>query len=479
MENSTQNYYKKFLLIAVGFTVFKIIGVYFSQLPLWADEAQYWVWSRNLDFGYYSKPPLIAWVIALFTKLFGNSEFALRLPASLIHFATAIIVFKIALKLFNSKTAIYAGLTFLFSSGVSFSSHFFSTDALLILFWALAMFFSVKALAKNKLKHWLLVGVSVGLGMLSKYTILLFYPSLFLFLICSKEHRSKLLQIGFWASGIIAVLVFMPNILWNLQNNSVSLHHTQDNVFTGGIALYPKDLLEFFGAQFIVFGIISFGLYSVFLVKNIRKIFSLEAPQKLLLFLSLPILFAGLTIALISGAQAHWIAPLYIFASIQIAHYFNNNSWLKTSNLVNLIISIVFFIFCMNANIIQNNFHIKFLNRLNNWSNLDTPIKQALADKQNTIVLVDERKSAATMLYYLKDENGNLPQIFKWNENKATEDYFDMKFDMASQIGKNAIFVTRADDSSVKNFFSKSVQIKNDNLPEKFSMYYLEGFKGY
>jgi 4-amino-4-deoxy-L-arabinose transferase-like glycosyltransferase len=486
-QTTKQNHYKNFLKIAFAFTAIKILAIYFSQLPLWADEAQYWVWSKNLDFGYYSKPPLIAWVISLFTNIFGNSEFAVRLPSSLIHFATAIVVFKIAEKLFSNyqnseRVPFYSGLIFLFSSGVTFSSHFFSTDSLLIFFWALATLYVVKALAKNKLKHWLIVGFAVGFGLLSKYTVVLFYPSLFLFLLLSKPHQKLLVQKNFWLSGVVALAIFAPNIIWNFNNGLVSLHHTEDNVLTGGVSLYPRKLVEFFGAQFLVFGVLTFLLYLIYLAKNSLKIFTIDYSQKILLFLSLPLLLTGLAISLISGAQAHWIAPLYIFASIQIAYFFsvnNNVKFLKTANYFNFAIAILFLVFVTRAENLQLNYHIKFLTRLNIWNDIAMPAKQELAKNPNAVILVDERKSAATLLYNLKDENGNLPQVYKWNEDAVAQDYFDMKFNFSSQKNKDAILVTRGNDLQLQEYFDSSIKIENTDLPKGFSMFYLKNFKGY
>jgi 4-amino-4-deoxy-L-arabinose transferase-like glycosyltransferase len=67
------------------------IGLIFTTyIELYPDEAQYWLWSRKLDFGYYSKPPMIAWVIHLTTALGGNSEPFVRLLAPILHLGSAL-----------------------------------------------------------------------------------------------------------------------------------------------------------------------------------------------------------------------------------------------------------------------------------------------------------------------------------------------------------------------------------------------------
>ena len=60
-----------FLCVVV--LLIKIIAIYITEFDLFGDEAQYWIWSQNPYFGYYSKPPLLAWLIALVCFFFGNN----------------------------------------------------------------------------------------------------------------------------------------------------------------------------------------------------------------------------------------------------------------------------------------------------------------------------------------------------------------------------------------------------------------------
>ena len=73
-------------IILVIITLIRIYSLFISPIELSVDEAQYWHWSQNLDYGYFTKPPLIAWVIALSTNIFGNEEWAVRLFSPIIHF---------------------------------------------------------------------------------------------------------------------------------------------------------------------------------------------------------------------------------------------------------------------------------------------------------------------------------------------------------------------------------------------------------
>ena len=78
-------------LLAV-LTVIRLIGLKFSVVDLFFDEAQYWAWSRELAFGYFTKPPLLAWIIAMAEPLCGSSEACVRAPAPLLYFGTCLLV---------------------------------------------------------------------------------------------------------------------------------------------------------------------------------------------------------------------------------------------------------------------------------------------------------------------------------------------------------------------------------------------------
>ena len=73
------------LLLAI--LAVRIIALAVSHAELFFDEAQYWAWGQEPAFGYYTKPPLIAWIIGATTSLCGDAPFCVRLPSPLMHFA--------------------------------------------------------------------------------------------------------------------------------------------------------------------------------------------------------------------------------------------------------------------------------------------------------------------------------------------------------------------------------------------------------
>src|SRR5688500_9583488 len=95
------------LLLAV-----RLVALRYNATDLFFDEAQYWSWSLEPAFGYYSKPPLIAWIIGAATAVCGTSEFCIRLPAPLFHTATALVIYAIGWRLYGQSAGVWSALAF-------------------------------------------------------------------------------------------------------------------------------------------------------------------------------------------------------------------------------------------------------------------------------------------------------------------------------------------------------------------------------
>ena len=133
----------KFLLIILilSSALFRIYYIEWGPLDLAPDEAQYWEWSRRLDLSYYSKGPAIAYIIAFFTGIFGNSELGIRIGAIIISSLLTLLAYMFTNRFFNNeRTAFFAALipnlTPLFAAG----SILMTTDSPLLLFWGLTIY---------------------------------------------------------------------------------------------------------------------------------------------------------------------------------------------------------------------------------------------------------------------------------------------------------------------------------------------------
>jgi len=149
----------------LAITGLRLLWLVLQPADLYPDEAQYWFWAQHLALGYYSKPPLVAWLIALTTGLFGESEFAIRLAAPLLHAGTAIFVYAIAARLYDRRVGLWSALAYASLPGASVSGFIISTDAPLVLFWATALYAFIRAREGGGTGWWVAVGLVCGLGL--------------------------------------------------------------------------------------------------------------------------------------------------------------------------------------------------------------------------------------------------------------------------------------------------------------------------
>ncbi len=232
-------------------------AIYNIRLPLHPDEAYYWLWSRHLDLSYYDHPPLIAYLIKLFT-LFKTNECTVRLAAVFCMGIATMYTYLLAKKIFDEKTALYAVLILLSLPATNMGFTIVTPDAPLMLFWAVSMYYTYLALTEDSISYYLLAGISMGLLLLSKYTSVLFLGSLIFFLLF--KMPKKLLEWKAWFAVAIAIMIFLPVIWWNYQHNWISFsfqyHHGTSDAFRPRIDTF----FAFLGGQFLVLGILFFPL---------------------------------------------------------------------------------------------------------------------------------------------------------------------------------------------------------------------------
>ena len=133
MKNIMNN---RLLFTAIFFLILlKVFAINFTNFDLFGDEAQYWLWSKDIDFGYFSKPPFLSWIIRVYTEILGSSFVSLKVLPSFVYLLIAWSIYNLFLNSgLNKKDSLAGCLIFLFIPAVSFSSFIISTDLFLLLF---------------------------------------------------------------------------------------------------------------------------------------------------------------------------------------------------------------------------------------------------------------------------------------------------------------------------------------------------------
>lgn len=203
-------------------------------LDLAPDEAHYWDWSRNLDWSYYSKGPLVAWLIRVSCELtgdwsrnlVGNEMLSVRLPAVLCGSLLLVSLYVLTVQVTRREGLAFAVVAFgLTLPIVAAGSTLMTIDAPYTCCWGWALVFGYHAVFRGAVWAWLAAGLVVGLGILAKYTMVLWVPSLLLFVFSSAEHRGLLRRLGPWLMVAVAGLCCLPILWWNVQNDWVTLRH--------------------------------------------------------------------------------------------------------------------------------------------------------------------------------------------------------------------------------------------------------------
>ena len=262
---SDKSYLTKLIYVILVVTSVRIIALISSELNFHGDEAQYWTWSQELDWGYYTKPPMIAWIIYSTTSILGDAEWAARISSPILHAGTSFFCALTAHKLYGRNAAFWAGVTFLTLPAVSFSSCIISTDVPLLFFWSVSLYLLVRNINGKSLSWSLLLGLALGFGLLSKYAMAYFFICVLLSCIFFKDYRWVLKTWNGLVSIGTAGLILIPNIIWNIDRQWVTVTHVGDNVNLKAQLFNFQNLGSFVGEQFGVFGPILF-LTLIFLV---------------------------------------------------------------------------------------------------------------------------------------------------------------------------------------------------------------------
>ena len=260
---------QKLALVLLALTAAHVLYVVAGPLDLSGDEAQYWTWSRHLDIGYHSKPPLIAYVIRGSCAIFGDTPLGVRFPAMLFADATAIVAFWMTRRL---APVLLLGAMPLFMAGTILMT----TDVLLIFFWTLATAFA----ARDRMVP---AGFAMGFGVLSKYAMLL-WPLGLLFTPMRKRA---------WIPVAIALPFLIPMLVWNAQQGWVTVAN-----IAGDLGQHSRwSFFEFIGGQVLAVGPV---------------VLAMRGRDRFLLAMSLPYLAIVTLLALHTKIEVNWTAPGWV-----------------------------------------------------------------------------------------------------------------------------------------------------------------------
>lgn len=486
------------ILFLAVITILRII--YSGLINLVPDEAYYWEWSRYPALSYYDHPPIVSYLIRLTTGLLGVNEMGVKFGSILLALGSSILIYLLVRDIFKSE------ISALFSIILTNSILLYSIGAIVItpdspqgFFWILAIYFLMKIFMENRDKLWYLAGVSLGLGILSKYTAILIVPCIFIYLIFSDKNRYWLFKIKPYISLIIAAIIFSPVLIWNSENNWISLKFQLKHglsikqeagfVTTGDFLLSQIGLLTPLVFILIIIGFILLG-YRGFIKKDDCYLY--------LFSVSFPVFIFFIFASYISKMEGNWAAVGYIGAVIGIAGIFGEIA-IKDKNIFRLFIFVL-----LSAIIITALVHLQALypivpvpkdldrtNELYGWKELGKEVLQLVndMDNKNRIFIMGKSHQISSELSFYT--GGKIPVFPERLINKGSRlSQYDFWYDVNKFIHWNSIYVTDKEDnikSEIEPYFSKIERIKpfsiirNDKEIKVFYLYkcydYTQGVK--
>ncbi|MCA8933032.1 MAG: glycosyltransferase family 39 protein, partial [Rhodospirillaceae bacterium] len=318
-------------LLVVGLlTAWRLATLAAGWVPLYADEMQYWTWSRDLAVGYDTKPPMIAWLIRLTTAVAGDGSFGIRLSTPLVHATTALVLFWVGRTLVSPRVGALSAICYVALPGISVSALVVSVDPALLMFWAFGLAAVIKAEGGGRptahpVLWWALAGAFTGCALLTKYAAVAFPVSLLLYLLLARRLR-VFASAGPYAYAAALLAVFSPNLVWNFATGFVAVDHViQDGEYDTASLFNPGEMLEFLGGQFGVFGPVTFGALLYAIARWQR---SCQVPGvRLLLCFAVPLLGFMTVQGLLSQANANWAAAAYVSATVAVVALMDVPRW--------------------------------------------------------------------------------------------------------------------------------------------------------
>jgi hypothetical protein len=441
-KEDAKNWYLVLLvLLLLGISLIRIYNLATNAIDLSGDEAHYWEWSRRLDLCYYSKPPGVAHLIRLGTSVLGDTVLGVRICAIIFSFLSSLLLFKIGTQLYDKDVGFVCAILFQVVPIFAAYGVGMTPDSPLIFFWILSLLLFHKALATSSPSTWLLLSVSLGLGLLSKYAIIFFYPPAFVLLGLFKENRKHLHTPWPYIAFLSSLLFFLPVIIWNMKHNWVMFRHDIGHTkLTQGFTISFDSFANFVGSQV---GVIT----PILLVLIVYAVIKQRKQDPFCFWFCIPILIGFLLKSLQGKVQANWSLMAYItglisFSAFLVHNYTKFGRFMKTIIIVGLIIPLVGTIFLHCPQLVHQ---LDFppdknpLKKLLGWKELGREItKLSVEIEKPYFIFSDHYMTASELAFYVEGH----PTTYCANLGRRMNQY-DIWPGFNDLIHYNAIYVTK------------------------------------
>jgi membrane-associated phospholipid phosphatase len=459
-----------FLLILC---IFRIYFIRYGPFDLSPEEAHYWEWSRRLGLIYYSKGPMIAYLIAAGTAIFGVNVFGVRVFAVAFSLLGSLTLYKLGKEMFDERVGASSAILFQLIPLYSVFGVIFTVDSAFTFFWILALYLFWRAVGGQEAggsvgqhhralkpsdyrQYWILLGITVGLGLLTEYTMAFFYICSLLLLLSSSGGRRILKTPIPYISLIVSLAVFAPVIVWNASHGWVTVRHALGQMhIEEGMKVSAGSFFDFVGSQLAVLTPIICALIVVAAVKARSGRFSDGGDDRMpggrggfIFWFSVPVIAFFVLKSIQGKVEANWAMTGYLTGIIGLSSLFLSGWKRRKLYLKVLIVAGIVLSSLMTAvSYYPAKFHIPLKldpsSRLRGWKELGKEadaLYHGLRSEGDAFIFSDSYQVASELAFYMEGR----PTVYCVNVGRRMNRY-DLWPEFNDRVHSNAVFVTIAD----------------------------------
>lgn len=404
MQNIISYNRQSLVLAVVIFFAFILRLFAVGNMDLIAEEAYYWNYANHLDFSYFDHPPMVAYLIKISTLIFGVNEFAVRVPAILCWGVAVYYCYKLTEEI-NPNSGRYSWFLISILPFFFVQSVIITPDLPLIAAWSACLYYLYRVLVNDSDKDWYKLGISFGLGMISKYTIVLLIPATILYMATSKNKLKKFITPYPYIACGIALVIFIPVIYWNATHNWASFAFQSTRRFTTD---YEFSLHHIFGL--LALFLTPLGLFSLYslIFKPIDISFPTAAKKFLQIYTLFPLGFF-MAFSVLHTTKFNWIGPgllaIIPWMAIEISN--KDSKFIKAWEIIASVLLIIYSIILICILTGKPSFlYTRFFSKFNSWDNFYSQIRQIATtetkknNKPVIIVPLDKYNIASELNFY-------------------------------------------------------------------------------
>ncbi len=456
--------FEKLLNIVDRYLVPVLIGIFMLRagflvingLDLIGDESYYWDWSRRPDWCYYSKPPMVAWLIAAFTGVGGDYAAVVRLPAAVL--GTVFLGFSyLTTKAFYTPKA--AALVVLLMLAMPFNvlvNFLMTIDSPLYCFWMMSLYYLRRALFDQNKTAWFWAGVTSGAAILSKQVALLMPLMLICFLLLDKQ-RKPLFNREFLLYVLPVMLCLIPVALWNQQHDWIMFSHSKAHFGMSETVTLTTRLAQagaFVLYQLILVSPVVFVLILIMTYKLSIGFNQLSQDEQFLMLMGPVLLIGILLLSLVQKVQGNWSIPFYFSAVILLSGQWLAGAWqqsLKIGIAVGFLMALLTYalpVLIPRFNL--QNTAIDPTYRFRHWKTVAETIAlahyQALPDTEKRVVIaLGHRTLTSELAFYLPGQ----PTVYHYEDSGQIASQYEVWGWPEEVIGKSAFIVSEQPETKV------------------------------